>query len=376
MIRDGCIVKKKLMIFLVVFSLFFPLSAVQAAPVVENVCGDAYTVRPGDSLRKIAGKCETTLANLLVWNPNITNSNRIYVGQRINLAEPDLTQPVVMLEPSSGDTGSLTQIQIRNFPSKAEIIIAIGEQVEDLFELESIKTDINGSFDMDMLVTGEPGRDWFVQVRLADDPEMLVTSEMFRIVEEELAEGPITYVVQPGDSLSKIAKRFNRTTSHILVANPEVTNPNRIYPGQELLIPGESEQVYRLIEERAPAVAEAVANGERWIEVDLAHQSVHAWEGGELVRSFLVSTGKPSTPTVTGQFNIWVKLRYDDMRGPGYHLRNVPYVMYFYKGYGLHGTYWHNDFGNPRSAGCVNLRTEDAAWLYNFAEVGTLVDVH
>jgi LysM repeat protein len=186
----------------------------------------------------------------------------------------------------------------------------------------------------------------------------------------------VTYVVQRGDSLSKIAKRFNRTTSHLLVANPEIANPNRIYPGQEILIPGESEagipalgmsdrQRWRKRLPRASA-------GSRWIP----HQTVHAWEGSELVRSFLVSTGKPSTPTVTGQYNIWIKLRYDDMRGPGYNLKDVPYVMYFYKGYGLHGTYWHNEFGNPRSAGCVNLRTDDAAWLYNFAEVGTLVDVH
>jgi lipoprotein-anchoring transpeptidase ErfK/SrfK len=369
-------VKMKLTIILLVFLLFLSPNAAKAAPNVENVCGDTYIVRPGDSLRKIAGKCETTLANLLAWNPNITNINRIYVGQRISLSEQEINQPAVLLEPATGATGSLTQVQVRNFPSKAEIIIAIGEQEEDLFEFESIKTDVNGSFDMDMMVTGEPGRDWFIKVWLLDDPAMAVTSEMYRILEENLAEGPITYVVRRGDSLSKIAKLFNRTTNHLMVANPEISNPNRIYPGQEILIPGESEQVYRLLDERAPEVAQAIAKGERWIEVDTIHQTVHAWEGSELVRSFLVSTGKPSTPTVTGQYNIWIKLRYDDMRGPGYNLKDVPYVMYFYKGYGLHGTYWHNDFGNPRSAGCVNLRTDDAAWLYNFAEVGTLVDVH
>jgi len=369
-------VKMTMVVLLAAVFLLLPLNAVQAAPPAESVCGDTYIVRQGDTLRKIAGKCETTLADLLAWNPNITNSNRIYVGQRINLAEPELNQPAVTLAPSSGVTGSVTQVQVRNFPSKAEIVLAIGENADELFELDSIQTDINGSFNLDMLVTGEPGRDWFIQAWLVDDPEVAVVSEKFHILAEEPSTGPITYLVKRGDSLSKIAKMFNRTTSHLLVANPDITNPNRIYPGQEILIPGESEQVYRLLEERAPAVAQAIANGERWIEVDIAHQTVHAWQGAELVRSFLVSTGKPSTPTVTGQFNIWVKLRYDDMRGPGYHLRNVPFVMYFYKGYGLHGTYWHNDFGTPRSAGCVNLRTADAEWLYNFAEVGTLVDVH
>jgi len=54
------------------------------------------------------------------------------------------------------------------------------------------------------------------------------------------------------------------------------------------------------------------------------------------------------------------------MSGPGYYLPNVPYVMYFYKGYSLHGTYWHNNFGTPMSHGCVNMRTEEAKWLFEW----------
>ena len=50
--------------------------------------------------------------------------------------------------------------------------------------------------------------------------------------------------------------------------------------------------------------------------------------------------------------------------------------MYFYKGYGLHGTYWHNNFGTPMSHGCVNLATGDAGWLFSWASVGTVVNVH
>jgi len=63
------------------------------------------------------------------------------------------------------------------------------------------------------------------------------------------------------------------------------------------------------------------------------------------------------------------------MRGPGYHLEDVPYVMYFSGDFGLHGTYWHNNFGNPMSHGCVNLKTEDAKWLYNWVKVGTVVRI-
>ncbi len=117
-------------------------------------------------------------------------------------------------------------------------------------------------------------------------------------------------------------------------------------------------------------------NGARWIDVDLSNQMVYAYEGDVIVNSFLVSTGTWATPTVTGQYNIYVKYRSAKMSGPGYYLPNVPYIMYFYKGYGLHGTYWHNNFGTPMSHGCVNLRTDDAGWLFNWASVGTLVNVH
>jgi lipoprotein-anchoring transpeptidase ErfK/SrfK len=120
----------------------------------------------------------------------------------------------------------------------------------------------------------------------------------------------------------------------------------------------------------------ARGNGERWIDVDLSQQRVYAYEGDVIVNSFIVSTGTWRTPTVTGRFKIWIKLRSTTMSGPGYRLTNVPYTMYFHKGYGLHGTYWHNNFGTPMSHGCVNLRTEDAAWLFNWASVGTVVNVH
>ena len=120
----------------------------------------------------------------------------------------------------------------------------------------------------------------------------------------------------------------------------------------------------------------SAGNGERWIDVDLTNQSVYAYEGDVVVNSFIVSTGTWLTPTVTGKYKIYVKIRSGNMHGPGYFLPDVPYIMYFYKGYGLHGTYWHNNFGNPMSHGCVNLRTDDAAWLFNWASVGTLVNVH
>ncbi|MEN6523316.1 MAG: L,D-transpeptidase, partial [Anaerolineaceae bacterium] len=113
-----------------------------------------------------------------------------------------------------------------------------------------------------------------------------------------------------------------------------------------------------------------------WIDVNLSQQMVYAYQNDTLLASFVVSTGTWDHPTVTGQFNIYVMYPYADMSGPGYYLTDVPYVMYFYKGYGLHGTYWHSNFGVPMSHGCINLTIPDAAWIYERASIGTLVNIH
>jgi len=123
-------------------------------------------------------------------------------------------------------------------------------------------------------------------------------------------------------------------------------------------------------------VPEELADEGLWIDVDLSEQRVTAYEGSNAVREFIVSTGTSAHPTVTGQFRIYVKLKSTAMAGPGYYLPGVPFTMYFYKGYSLHGTYWHNNFGVPMSHGCVNMFTPDAEWLFNWASVGTLVNVH
>jgi hypothetical protein len=125
----------------------------------------------------------------------------------------------------------------------------------------------------------------------------------------------------------------------------------------------------------APASPSDV-NEERWIDVDLSQQLLTAYERRTPVHTTLVSTGLPGTPTPVGQFRIWIKFRSDDMAGPGYYIEDVPYVMYFYKGYGLHGVTWHGNFGHTMSHGCVNLPTAEAEWLFNWADVGTLVNIH
>lgn len=118
----------------------------------------------------------------------------------------------------------------------------------------------------------------------------------------------------------------------------------------------------------------------RWIDVNLTTQTLVAYENDTPVYDTLISSGMWPYLTVTGQFHIYLRLASQNMSGYhlgyDYYLPDVPYVMYFYQDYALHGAYWHHSFGTPMSHGCVNLDLDTAAWLYDFASVGTLVKVH
>ena len=111
----------------------------------------------------------------------------------------------------------------------------------------------------------------------------------------------------------------------------------------------------------------------RWIRVDLSEQVVIAYDGDRPVRGFVISSGLPRTPTVTGTFRIRTKVESQTMTGGDraagnyYDLNNVQWVQYFYADYSFHGTYWHNDFGQPRSHGCLNMTITDAKWLFDWA---------
>ena len=178
------------------------------------------------------------------------------------------------------------------------------------------------------------------------------------------------YIVRSGDTLAKIAGRYGTTISALMSWNG-IKNPNLIWVGQRLRIGKGSGTV-------APSPAKPPVSGGsgKWIDVNLSRQRLTAYEGNKAVFSALISGGLPRTPTVVGRFKINTKLTATRMRGPGYDLPNVPYTMYFYKGYAIHGTYWHNNFGRPMSHGCVNMRTGDAAWLFNWARIGTPVVTH
>lgn len=116
------------------------------------------------------------------------------------------------------------------------------------------------------------------------------------------------------------------------------------------------------------------------IEVDLSNQKVYAFEGDRRVYEFIVSTGKWGR-TPTGSFTIHSKVGAQAMKGGNralgtyYYLPNVQNVQFFgndqipwWKGYSFHSTYWHSNFGHPMSHGCINMKPEDSAVLYQWTQ--------
>jgi len=195
------------------------------------------------------------------------------------------------------------------------------------------------------------------------------------------------HVVQPGETLTIIAAQYDTSAQELAVLNG-MADPDLLYVGQRIELPATTrvEENTKLQPSPTTHPADATPHPDlgtpdemlkgRWIDVDLSEQRLTAYEASSPVRTMLVSTGLPQTPTPVGQFRIWIKLRYDDMAGADYYIEDVPFVMYFHEGYGLHGVTWHGNFGHPMSHGCVNLLTEEAEWLYGWANVGTLVNVH
>jgi lipoprotein-anchoring transpeptidase ErfK/SrfK len=108
---------------------------------------------------------------------------------------------------------------------------------------------------------------------------------------------------------------------------------------------------------------------DKWIEIDLKNQRLIAHEGDTVFLESPISSGLYNS-TPPGEYHVWYKIRSTLMEGGSklnntyYYLPNVPYAMFFYGDYGIHGVYWHSNFGHPMSHGCVNAPTDIAEKLF------------
>lgn len=131
-----------------------------------------------------------------------------------------------------------------------------------------------------------------------------------------------------------------------------------------------------------------VTGTRKWIDISIREQSLVAYVGQKPVYATLVSTGRgglgdpeKTFATARGIFMVHSKhvtatMDGSDDKADSYNLLDVPFVQYFHKGYALHGTYWHDEFGKERSHGCVNLAPVDAAWLFEWTDPPVPEDWH
>lgn len=333
-----------------VVALFFLLLLRQPASAQERM----HVVAPGENLSTIAQRYGLTLAELSAYN-GVTNPNMVFVGQQLSI--PGSGRAPQSLAPAAsarlpGDDGYYTVVR---GDTLSLIARNHGMTTDDLMRL-------NGIANANMVWVGQKLR---VSARAA-----AIAQPLAALAERSLAPGAAEniYLVQPGDTLSAIAALQGTTVQQLLVDNG-LPNGRFIYAGQRL-------RVRPAAAESALSLVAAPAGGAKWIEVNLTEQTLTAWQGDVVVMHTNISSGRANTPTVTGRFAIGNKYKAQRMTGPGYDLPNVPWVMYFYSGYAIHGAYWHNNFGVPMSHGCVNMRSNESQMLYEWAPAGTEVYVH
>ncbi|MCQ3929284.1 MAG: hypothetical protein DPW16_02400 [Chloroflexi bacterium] len=367
-----------LLLLIVAFVVTLPLGRPRISDAQDG--NQTYTVQSGENLFRIALRFGLTVDQLAAAN-GITDPTRIYVGQVLIIPTPgsalaapaDTTTPTtdpvaVAVNPAPADSALIHIVQPGQ--TLASIARQYGVTWQDVATWNNL-TDPNTIFAGQRLVvngTAAPG-----SAAVAGPT----------IVENTTATAPATtgtertHIVQIGEHLASIARLYSLRWTTIARAN-NLQNPNQIYAGQQLVIPAQDDPAgtYFVPTGGVPSAPAPTITTGKQIIVNLSDQRIYAYENGVLMRAVTVSTGLPGTPTVTGDYRVYWKLNSQTMSGPGYYLPGVPWVMYFYQGYAIHGTYWHNNFGQPMSHGCVNLPTPEAQWFFNWAEVGTPVKVN
>ena len=302
-------------------SLLIPSATGSQAPPQQTTTGGKYTVQPGDSLTTVAARFGVTRQALAAAN-GISPSSYLYVGQVINIPGQAQSQPQPTNAPQPPP------------PPPAAVPTTTPQPVQNPSDAQKGK--------------------------------------------------PVEYTVQPGDSLSRIAVRFNTTVANLQRLN-NLGDTNYIYPGQVIVIVAGDDQDNELPAPTPTAKPEPTPPmgkyGPKWFDVDISDQSIIAYEGDTPVYTARVSTGTWKYPTVEGTYRVYAKYVSTKMEGGQgtpdyYYIPNVPYTMYFYGSYALHGAFWHNNFGNQMSHGCVNLPVEVARWMFDWAPIGTMVVTH
>ncbi len=370
-------------IVVLILVLMCATAGVLAQDQVQEGAPVVHTVTYGDSLFLIAQRYGVSVNDIARENSILYTWN-IQIGQKLTI--PGLTVP--------DSSGQVDNPLIAGTP--VEHIIRPGETLNSIAQRYGVSMETillaNQIGNPNLIVSGQILSIWTpatVAVAEAESAaEIESDAETSAVIDPEnlavvgpqtpaVIEVQFTHVVRSGETLGVIARNYSISLSELVAAN-SIFNPDRVLVGDVLVIPGRAVAVTTGTSAEAlggvSAPAATITTGKQ-VVVDLSEQRVYAFEDGGLVFTAIVSTGLPGTPTVLGDYKVYHRLESQTMSGPGYYLPGVQWVQYFYSGYALHGTYWHENFGQPMSHGCVNLRNEDALWLFQWATIGTPVHV-
>ncbi len=312
----------------------------------------AHVVRAGERLADIALAYDVDVYDLTSVN-NIDNPDLIVPGLHLLIPGTRQANPYGARALNFELPGESGYYEVQVGDSLSTIAIRYEMPLADLMRLNGLE---------------DPSSIWIGQrLRVSARAEPVTPNAS---QEPALARADQIYVVEAGDSLSEIGQNYGVSTEELLNANG-LTNVNMLFPGQRLRVPAS-----RAVRDAEATIAGAPVDGERSIEIDLSDQTLRAWQGDVEIFHTTVSTGKGETPTVVGTFEIGTKYQRQDMYGDDYYLPGVPWVMYFYEAFAIHGAYWHANFGTPTSHGCVNMRPDEAGFLFAWATIGTEVTVH
>ena len=308
-------------------------------PRVQNQTPIVHVVQPGENLFRIALRYGTTVDGIVAAN-GLANARVIYVGQRLVIPRGSSGSAA-----AGGPATTGSAIVVKWGDTLSGIALRHGVTVWALMQA-------NGLSGSHIIYAGQ---------RL--------------VIPGAGGTGPVpapatgnTYVVRPGDTLSRIAQRLGTTTVALARLNG-VANPSTIYAGQVLRLSG---------------AAPAPSGGGKRIVINLSEQHLYAYEGNRVVYSFVVSSGAAPTYTRTGEFR--VQSRIPNAYGSAWNIQMPHWLGIYWSGStenGIHAlpilsngqTLWAGYLGRPVSYGCIVLGTYEAQLLYNWAGIGTPVSI-
>lgn len=207
-------------------------------PQAQTTCGPEVIVQRGDTLTSIANECGSSVAAILGANPQITNPDLIYPGQVIYTSQATipLTGPQVQLSPTTGAAGDQVTTSGSGFPANSLLRVTVVPQGQSALATSTIVTNANGHFSAQVTIpaNAQPGSLWEITVSDTTS-DGLSSTVLFRVAASPPA-GP--YTVVSGDTLSGIALEFGTTVNALIKANPQITNLAALTPGEQLNIPG------------------------------------------------------------------------------------------------------------------------------------------